>query len=239
MSFRRTLRAMSTSCCQVVASIGTPFFSRSTRRARSGSPGVSTSAHAGLRLGRLHPGDEVLDLVLEQLGAAHRCRIDDDRQHVVDDVGAVLLDGARRMASCRRSVRRPAGRRSPPGRRPCAGRTAGWRRRARCTCTPGSVVGIAGRVDQQAGLHLDLLVVGDPDLARRHLAGGEVEHDRLLALARHRRAVGVGGEARPRRRRTAPPATCGRARSPSACSPCRRARTARPSGRCGRCDGRW
>ena len=43
-SLRRTLRATSISCCQVVVSIGTPFFSRSARRARSGSPGASTSA---------------------------------------------------------------------------------------------------------------------------------------------------------------------------------------------------
>src|SRR5206468_6513276 len=39
-------------------------------------------------------------------------------------------------------------------------------------------------------------VVGDAHLAHRHLAGGEVEHDRLLALARHGGAVGIGGEAR-------------------------------------------
>src|SRR6185503_8216358 len=51
--------------------------------------------HAGLRLGRLHPGDEGLDLVLEERRAAHRLWIDDHRQHVVDDVVAVLLDGAR------------------------------------------------------------------------------------------------------------------------------------------------
>src|SRR5260370_34405853 len=43
VSLRRTLRATSISCCQVVPSIGTPFFSRSTLRARSGSPGASTS----------------------------------------------------------------------------------------------------------------------------------------------------------------------------------------------------
>lgn len=56
--------------------------------------------------------------------------------------------------------------------------------------------GLAGRVDQQAFLHLHLLVVGHAHLAHRHLAGGEVEHDRLLALARHGGAVGIGGEAR-------------------------------------------
>jgi len=56
--------------------------------------------------------------------------------------------------------------------------------------------GPAGGVDQEALVHRHLLVVGDPHLAHRHLAGGEVEHDRLLALARYRRAVGVGSEAR-------------------------------------------
>src|SRR5476651_1243430 len=47
VSFSRTLRATSISCCQVVESIGTPFCSRSSLRARSGSPGVSTSATPG------------------------------------------------------------------------------------------------------------------------------------------------------------------------------------------------
>ena len=47
---------------------------------------------------------------------------------------------------------------------------------------------------QEALVHRHLLVVGDAHL--RHLAGGEVEHDRLLALARYRRTVWVSGEAR-------------------------------------------
>src|SRR5438876_176561 len=50
VSFRRTLRATSISCCQVVKSIGTPFCSRSSLRARSGSPGASTSTTPGCGL---------------------------------------------------------------------------------------------------------------------------------------------------------------------------------------------
>ena len=47
----------------------------------------------------------------------------------------------------------------------------------------------------RAGLVSTHWVNVDPHLALRHLAGGEVEHDRLLAFARYGRAVGVGREA--------------------------------------------
>ena len=195
MSFSRTLRATSSSCCQVVVSIGTPFFSRSTRRARSGSPGASTSATPGCGLADFTQVMKVSTSSSNIAVPPIAVGIDDDRQHVVDDVGAVLLDGAR-------AVRAAAGQRA--GQQVADHREAAALVQAeRQDGAVGRVVhhagiggGLAGGVDQQAFVHLHLLVVGDADLAHRHLAGGEVEHDRLLALARHGGAVGVGGEAR-------------------------------------------
>src|SRR5581483_3086685 len=53
VSFSRTLRATSISCCHVVVSMGMPFFCRSARRMRSGSPGASTSLTPGWGLADL------------------------------------------------------------------------------------------------------------------------------------------------------------------------------------------
>ena len=88
-------------------------------------------------------------------------------------------------------------------------------------------------VDDRAGRERDALVVGDAGLALGDLAGGEVEHDRLLARARDADAERIGAEARiaaAERRDDRPRQHVDEMDRDQARARC----TARPSGRCGR-----
>src|SRR3954468_19709088 len=138
------------------------------------------------------PGDEALDFAREILRGAELGRIDDDREHAVEDVVLAIGRALDHLPAGERAAEDFAHQREP---RPLvlAERQDGAVRRDHGVARVGGRLALI--VDDGAGLELDALVVGDAGLALRDPAGGEVEHDGVLARARDADAERIGAVA--------------------------------------------
>ena len=195
-SLTPTSRAVLTIAAQVSSGSGTPFLVRSARILRSGSPGISTVSTPATGLVCPDEVDIARDFVVEVIAGVDHLGIDIEGEHAVGE-----LPAARGGAGAgQRAAEQFADERKP--------RALVLAERADRACPLGVVARPVRRVRPVE--HRRLLAqraVGIDQRARRqflaaaachqHLAfgddrGGEIEHDRILPLARNADAIGRG-----------------------------------------------
>ncbi len=158
--------------------------------------GLARDAHpVESRRGRrfAQPVEKQLRLAREGIRRPEALRVDEDRQHAVDDAAPhafLVVPGAARS---QRAAEQLAGDRHAVALVAAEGEHRAVRRQHR-------VARILGRpaviVDQPAEGHLVAFVVRDAQLALRHGAGRVIENERRLARQRHADRAGVGAVAR-------------------------------------------
>ena len=197
-SLTPTSRAVLTIAAQVSSGSGTPFLVRSARILRSGSPGTSTVLDAGNRLGLPDEVGIARDFAVEVIAGVDHLGVDIEGEHAVGE-----LPAARGGAGAGQRAAEQLADEGKPRSLVLAER-ADRARALGVVARPVRGVGtiehgrlLAQRavgIDQRAGRQFLAAAACHQHLAFGDDRGGEIEHDRVLPLARNADAIGRGRE---------------------------------------------